>query len=136
MPDHVLISDHIMCLDHVTMCVDHVIMCVDHVTMCVDHVTMCVCGLVTTLCVCVDHVTADKLASYIIQGVLFPIISWPVHLLLHILKVHASHGNNDNDIAMLLLVLIANTQDCGTCQHHVCQRKQCHIMFHTCGKCP
>ena len=85
---------------------------------------------------CVDHVTPDKLASYIIQGVLFPIISWPVHLLLHILKVHASHGNNDNDIAMLLLVLIANTQDCGTCQHHVCQRKQCHIMFHTCGKCP
>ena len=79
---------------------------------------------------CVDHVTADKLASYILRGVLHPpVISWPVHLLLHILNniVHASHGSKpwqqaslDIDIAGVATVLIANTKDCGTCQHHVC----------------
>ena len=65
--------------------------------MCGDHVTMCV-----------DHVTADKLASYILRGVLHPpVISWPVHLLLHILNdiVHASHGNKPV-LTLTLLVLL------------------------------
>ena len=73
-----------------------------------------------------DHVTTDKLVSYILRGVLHPpVISWPVHLLLHILNniVHTSHGNKP--VLTLTLpgvatVLIANTKDCGTCQHHVC----------------
>ena len=71
------------------------------------------CGSCDHVCgscdhVCVDHVTADKLASYILQGVLHPpVISWPVHLLLHILNdiVHASHGNKPV-LTLTLLVLL------------------------------
>ena len=92
MPDHVCWLVTTLCVWIMWACVWIVWACVWIMWACVWIMWACV----WIMWACVDHVTTDKLVSYILRGVLHPPVnSWPVHLLLHVLNniVHTSHGN-------------------------------------------